>query len=81
MSDDELRAALTKRIADLGDPGAIVVGYAAVVEVVTAGEDGPWLKTLADKDSPAWAQLGRTYALKSLFERSLDDGWNEDDDD
>lgn len=41
MSDQGLIDALRDRIADLGDPGAVVIGYAIVVEVVTPGEDGP----------------------------------------
>jgi len=66
VSDQGLIDALRDRIADLGDAGAVVIGYAIVVEVVTPGEDGPWLKTLEDSNSTPWAQITR---------HELDAGW------
>ena len=75
VSDQGLIDALRDRIADLGDPGAVVIGYAIVVEVVTPGEDGPWLKTLGDSDSTPWAQMGRVSALHQITRNELDAGW------
>ena len=75
MSDQGLIDALRDRIADLGDPGAVVIGYAAVVEVITPDSDGPWLKTLADSDSTPWAQMGRVAALHQITRHELDAGW------
>ena len=75
MSDQGLIDALRDRIADLGDPGAVVIGYAAVVEVITPGEDGPWLKTLEDSNSTPWAQEGRVTALHQITRHELDAGW------
>ena len=80
MSDDQaLRDAIRDRIADLGDEGVIVVGYAAVVEVVSPGHDGPWLKTLQDCDSTPWAQVGRVAALHGIAQDDLAAGWSADD--
>ena len=78
ISDEPLRDALRERIADLGDPGAIVIGYAAVIEVVTADTDGPWLKTLVDDQSTPWAQCGRVAALDQITRYELDAGWRPD---
>lgn len=75
MSDQGLIDALRDRIADLGDPGAVVIGYAIVVEVATPGEDAPWLKTLADSTSTPWAQEGRVTALHQITRHELDAGW------
>ena len=75
MSDQGLIDALRDRIADLGDPGAVVIGYAIVVEVVTPGEDGPWLKTLEDSTSTPWAQEGRVASLHQITRHELDAGW------
>ena len=75
MSDQPLIDALRDRIADLGDPGAVVIGYAIVVEVVTPGEDAPWLKTLEDSASSPWAQVGRVAALHQITRRALEAGW------
>lgn len=75
MSDQGLIDALRDRIADLGDPGAVVIGYAIVVEVVTPGEDSPWLKTLEDSNSTPWAQMGRVSALHQITRHELDAGW------
>ena len=74
MSDQGLIDALRDRIADLGDAGAVVIGYAIVVEVVTPGEDGPWLKTLEDSNSTPWAQMGRVSALHQITRHELDAG-------
>lgn len=81
MSDQALIDALRDRIADLGDPGAVVIGYAIVVEVVTPDSDGPWLKTLADSDSTPWAQVGRIAALDQITRHDLDAGWSSDEGD
>ena len=75
MSDQVLIDALRDRIADLGDSGAVVIGYAIVVEVVTPGEDAPWLKTLEDSTSSPWAQVGRVAALHQITRRALEAGW------
>ena len=75
MSDQGLIDALRDRIADLGDAGAVVIGYAIVVEVVTPGEDAPWLKTLEDSNSTPWAQMGRVSALHQITRHELDAGW------
>ena len=81
MSDQALIDALRDRIADLGDPGAVVIGYAAVVEVVTPEHPGPWLKTLSDADSTPWAQVGRIAALDQITRHDLDAGWRPDEGD
>lgn len=81
MSDQGLIDALRDRIADLGDPGAVVIGYAAVVEVLTPDSDGLWLKTLEDPASTPWAQVGRVTALHQIVTRSLYDGWMPDEGD
>ena len=81
MSDQALIDALRDRIADLGDPDAVVIGYAIVVEVVTPDSDGPWLKTLEDSASTPWAQVGRVTALHQIVTRSLDAGWMPDEGD
>ena len=81
MTDQPLIDALRDRIADLGDPGAVVIGYAAVVEVVTPGEDAPWLKTLEDSTSSPWAQVGRVSALDQITRHELDAGWRPDEGD
>ena len=75
MSDQGLIDALRDRIADLGDPGAVVIGYAAVVEVLTPDSDGLWLKTLEDSNSTPWAQMGRVSALHQITRHELDAGW------
>ena len=75
MSDQGLIDALRDRIADLGDPGAVVIGYAIVVEVLTPEHPGPWLKTLSDADSTPWAQEGRVSALHQITRHELDAGW------
>ena len=75
MSDQGLIDALRDRIADLGDPGAVVIGYAIVVEVITPEHPGPWLKTLEDSTSSPWAQVGRVSALHQITRRELDAGW------
>ena len=80
MSDDQaLRDAIRDRVADLGGPGAIVVGYSLVVEVVTPDVDGPWLKTLDDRDSTPWAAVGRARALVQVAEHRLAQGWEPGD--
>ena len=81
MSDQGLIDALRDRIADLGDPGAVVIGYAIVVEVVTPGEDAPWLKMLKDSTSSPWAQEGRVTALHQITRHELDAGWRPDEGD
>ena len=81
MSDQGLIDALRDRIADLGDPGAVVIGYAAVVEVLTPEHPGPWLKTLSDSDSTPWAQVGRVAALHQITRRELEAGWRPDEGD
>ena len=43
MTDQTLRDAIRDHLADRGDPGAVVVGYSIVAEVVTADVNGPWL--------------------------------------
>lgn len=75
MSDQGLIDALRDRIADLGDPGAVIVGYSAVVEVITPDSDGPWLKTLGDSTSTPWAQVGRVAALHQITRHELEAGW------
>ena len=75
MSDQGLIDALRDRIADLGDPGAVVIGYAIVVEVITPEHPGPWLKTLEDSTSSPWAQMGRVSALHQIARHELDAGW------
>ena len=79
--DQALRDALRDRIADLGDPGAVIVGYSAVVEVITPDSDGPWLKTLGDSNSTPWAQVGRVAALQQIVASSLEAGWIADQED
>ena len=81
MSDQGLIDALRDRIADLGDPGAVVIGYAIVVEVLTPEHPGPWLKTLSDADSTPWAQEGRVSALHQITRHELDAGWRPDEGD
>jgi len=81
VSDQGLIDALRDRIADLGDPGAVVIGYAIVVEVVTPDSDGPWLKTLEDSASTPWAQVGRVTALHQITRHDLDAGWRLDEGD
>ena len=81
MSDQALIDALRDRIADLGDPGAVVIGYAAVVEVLTPEHPGPWLKTLEDSTSSPWAQVGRVAALHQITRRELEAGWRPDEGD
>jgi len=79
MTDQTLRDAIRDHLADRGDPGAVVVGYSIVAEVVTADETGPWLWMYSDDDSTAWARIGRARALAVLAERDLADGWQGDD--
>ena len=81
MSDEGLIDALRDRIADLGDPGAVVIGYAIVVEVITPDSDGPWLKTLEDSTSTPWAQMGRVTALHQVTRHELEAGWRPDEGD
>ena len=81
VSDQGLIDALRDRIADLGDPGAVVIGYAIVVEVITPEHPGPWLKTLSDADSTPWAQVGRIAALDQITRHDLDAGWRPDEGD
>ena len=80
-TDQALRDALRDHIAHLGDPGAVIVGYSAVVEVITPDSDGPWLKTLGDSDSTPWAQVGRVAALQQIVASSLEAGWMPDEGD
>lgn len=80
MSEDTpLRDALRDRIRDLGNEGAVIVGYAAVVEVVTPDDNGPWLKVLMDDDSTPWAHMGRIRALGQIADSNLSAGWEDDD--
>lgn len=79
--DQALRDALRDHIAHLGDPGAVIVGYSAVVEVITPDSDGPWLKTLGDSNSTPWAQVGRVAALQQITRHELEAGWRPDEGD
>lgn len=81
LDDAAFRTAISARIADLGDEDALVIGYAVVAEVVTPGDPEPWLKTLSDRSSTTWAQIGRAHALRRQFEMNLDAGWSGDNDD
>lgn len=78
-SDEALKDALRERIGALGDPGAVIVGYAAVVEIVTPDVPGSWLKTLMDHESTPWAHVGRIAGLSQIAEHQLADGWSEDE--
>lgn len=78
-TDTPLRDAIRDRIADLGDDGAVIVGYAAVVEVVTPDSPGSWLKVLQDDDSTPWSQVGRVRALHQIVDSGLAEGWEADE--
>lgn len=77
--DLPLRDALRDRISDLGHSGAVIVGYAAVVEVITPEEGRTWLKVLADSDSQPWQHVGRVVALQQIMEGNLSAGWEGDE--
>ena len=77
---DNMPDAIRDRIRDLGDPDAVVIGYALVAEVITPDVEGPWLKVLQDDNSSSWAQVGRVRGLWQMVDHSLSAGWQGDDD-